>query len=92
MTATQKQISYLNSLIKGRFANLGEAMEEYGLDCRAANLSKYDASGMIEWLKISANAERSPAYAAAAAKAEEDRAIFERALAGDKEARAALGW
>lgn len=89
MTATQKQIGYLNSLIKGRFDDLGAAMEEYGLDCRPANLSKYDASGMIEWLKA---ADRTPVAAAAYEKAKADRELFDRALAGDAEARAALGW
>lgn len=57
-TATEKQVSYLTSLIKGRYADLGEAMTAYGLDAPTpATLTKYDASGMIEWLKA---AERSP--------------------------------
>lgn len=56
--ATEKQVSFLNSLIKGRYANLGEAMTAYGLNAPTPSaLSKYDASGMIEWLKA---ADRSP--------------------------------
>ncbi len=92
--ATEKQVSFLNSLIKGRYANLGEAMTAYGLNAPTpAALSKYDASGMIEWLKGASTADRSsPAYVDAAAKAEADRALFDRAMAGDAEARAALGW
>lgn len=92
--ATDKQVSYLNSLIKGRYADLGEVMVAYGIDTPTpANLSKFDASGMIEWLKGASSADRSnPAYVAAAAKADADRALFDRAMAGDAEARAALGW
>ena len=94
MNATDKQVSYLRSLIKGRFADLGEAMTAYGLNAPApATLSKYDASGMIEWLKGASVADRgSAAYVAAAEKAAADRALFDRALAGDVEARATLGW
>jgi len=92
--ATDKQVSYLNSLIKGRYANLGEAMIAYGLNAPTpAALSKFDASGMIEWLKGASSADlSSTAYVAAAEKAEADRALFDRAMAGDAEARAALGW
>lgn len=90
MTATDKQLSYLRSLIKGRFADLGEAMVEYGLSLPTpSNLTSYDASGMIEWLKAAA---RPPVAAEAFEKAQSDRALFDRAMAGDAEARAELGW
>ena len=57
-TATEKQLSYLRSLIAGRFDDLGAAMVEYGLEAPTpANLTTYDASGMIEWLKA---AKRGP--------------------------------
>lgn len=89
-TATEKQLSYLRSLIAGRFDDLGAAMVEYGLEAPTpANLSAYDASGMIEWLKA---ADRTPAATEAFDKAQSDRAMFDRAMAGDADARAALGW
>lgn len=88
--ATEKQLSYLRSLITGQHADLGAAMVAYGLDSPSpATLSAYDASGMIEWLKA---ANRTPAASAAFEKAQDDAAMFNRALAGDAEARAALGW
>jgi hypothetical protein len=88
--ATEKQLSYLRSLIAGRHADIGDAMVAYGLDAPTpASLSAYDASGMIEWLKA---IERTPAASAVFTKAQDDAAMFNRALAGDAAARAALGW
>lgn len=94
MIATQPQIKYLNNLIKGRYTDLGEAMTAFGLNAPTpATLSKYDAASMIEWLKGASAADRSsPAYVAASAKAADDRSMFDRAMAGDAAARAALGW
>ena len=50
--ATNSQLSYIRSLIMGRFKSIGDAMVEYGCDMPTpANLTSYDASGMIAWLK-----------------------------------------
>lgn len=89
MNASDKQINYLASLIRqSRFANETEARAEYGIT-HYSELSSYDASGMIGWLKAE-NSGQSATFAAAVQR-ESGQSLVDRALRGDADARAQLG-
>ena len=89
--ATDKQVSYLNSLLaKSEYGSAVEAVDAYGFGLKGfGSLTSRQASEMIEFLKAPAAA---PVRDEIAAKIEADRAMFDRAMAGDMDAKRALGW
>lgn len=91
--ATDKQVSYLNSLLaKSAYARAVEAVDAYGLGLKGfGSLTSREASEMIDFFKTQAGVE-TDAYRAGVTKAEGDRAMFDRAMAGDLDAKRALGW
>jgi hypothetical protein len=93
MNATDKQVAYLNSLlVKSEYTSAVEAVDAYGLGLKGfGSLTTREASEMIDFFKKSPGVE-TDAYRAAGDKAEADRAMFDRAMAGDLDAKRALGW
>ena len=82
MYSTPKQIALIDNLAAQRGQSTIAVVEEYGLGLKAArDLTKHDASEMIDWLlnkPIPSINRNSEAYKAAKAKAEADNAEFDR--------------